>query len=129
MRIELAFHHFDSVWSYSKPVGKADEPGPSVLVNRTFVRENFRGADPERAKLTLIVESVGVGDVDERMDGTSARTALRFEHDDGRFVYFKPVDDDRARGASLLVNQMFVAEQFRGVDPERAKLTLTVENG
>lgn len=59
---------------------------------------------------------------------------LRYHHTDNKsYHYYKPADDERgssvpSRGASLLVNQMFVAEQFRGVDPERAKLTLTVEN-
>lgn len=56
---------------------------------------------------------------------------LRYHHTDNKsYHYYKPADDERgsSRGPSLLVNQMFVDEQFQGVTPERAKLTLTVAN-
>ena len=58
---------------------------------------------------------------------------LRYHHTDNKsYHYYKPADDERGsslRGPSLLVNQTFVAEQFRRkIDPERARLTLIVEN-
>ena len=57
---------------------------------------------------------------------------LRYDHTDNNgYHYYKPVDErgsSRRTGPSLLVNRTLIAEQFRGVDPERAKLTLTVEN-
>lgn len=58
---------------------------------------------------------------------------LRYHHTDKHgYVYYKPADDERGsslRGPSLLVNQTFVAEQFREreIDPKRARLTLIVE--
>lgn len=43
--IELAFHHFDNLdVACYKPVGEAEEPGPSVLVSRTFVGSTFAGS-------------------------------------------------------------------------------------
>ena len=127
--IELAFHHFDNLdFAYYKPVGEAEEPGPSVLVNRTFRARNFRGVDPEQARLTLIIGNVGDVDVEGRAAGASTWVALRFDHDDGRCTYYKRVDDNRRRGASVLVNQIFVGEYFRGIPPEHAKLTLEVNN-
>ena len=126
--IELAFHHFDNLdIAYYKPVGEAEEPGPSVLVNRTFRARNFRGVDPEQARLTLI-GNVGDVDVEGRAAGASTRVALRFDHDDGRCTYYKPVDDNRRRGASVLVNQTFVGKYFRRIPPEHARLTLVVDN-
>ena len=58
---------------------------------------------------------------------------LRYHHTDNKgYVYYKPAGDERGSsrltGPSLLVNRTLIAEQFRGVDPERAKLTLTVAN-
>lgn len=45
---------------------------------------------------------------------------LRYHHTDNKnYHYYKPVDDERGssrRGSSLLVNQTFVNEQFRGTD-------------
>ena len=58
---------------------------------------------------------------------------LRYHHTDKHgYVYYKPVDDERGSsrraGPSLLVNQTFVDDQFRKIDPKRARLTLIVEN-
>ena len=57
---------------------------------------------------------------------------LRYHHTDNKsYVYYKPADDERRSsrraGPSLLINQTLVAEHFRGLDAERARLTLIVE--
>ena len=55
---------------------------------------------------------------------------LRHHHVDNHdYVYHRPVDDDDGeRGPSPLVNRTLVSEYFRGTRPERARLTLIVEN-
>ena len=54
--------------------------------------------------------------------------ALRFHHRNKKnCVYYKPVGDDRDRGPSVLVNQTFVSEYFRGMDPATTKPTLIVQ--
>ncbi len=59
---------------------------------------------------------------------------LRFDHRNKkncayyRPVDYRPVDDDPDRGPSLLVNQTFVSEYFRGMDPENAGPTLIVRD-
>ena len=126
--IEVRYHHTNNrSCHYYKPADDergsfVPSRGASLLVNRTMVAEQFRGVDPERARLTLTVEAPEMTKIE-----------LRYHHTDNQgYVYYKPADDERgssATGPSLLVNRTLVAEQFRGVDPQRAKLTLTVENG
>ncbi len=56
------------------------------------------------------------------------RIELRYDHTDNRnYACCKPVGDDE-RGPSLLVVQTLVSRHFRGMKPERAKLSLIVEN-
>ena len=53
---------------------------------------------------------------------------LRHDHIDNRnYACCKPVGDDE-HGPSLLVNRTLVSGHFRGMKPERAKLSLIVEN-
>jgi hypothetical protein len=60
--IALRFHHRNEKnCACYKPVDDDRDPGPSVLVNRTFVSEYFRGLEPERARMTLIVRSAPTG--------------------------------------------------------------------
>ena len=60
--------------------------------------------------------------------------ALRFDHRDKKnCAYYRPVDyrpvhDDPARGPSLLVNQTFVSEYFRGMDPKNTSGALILGN-
>ena len=42
--------------AYYKPDNVDDEQGPSLFVNRTFVKGYFRGVEPQRARPILIVE-------------------------------------------------------------------------
>ena len=43
-------------------------------------------------------------------------------------AYYKPEDVDDGRGPSVLVNQAFVEAYFANVKPERARLTLIVDD-
>ena len=127
--IALRFHHRNKKnCAYYKPVDDDRDRGPSVLVNQTFVSEYFRGMDPATTKPTLIVQ--GVSRPSTSMDARSPNAteiALRFHHtDNGKFAYFKPVDAARAPGPSVFVDQTLVSEYFRGLEPERARVTLIV---
>ena len=62
-KIELRYHHTDNQgYVYYKPADDergSSRRGPSLLVNQTFVDEQFLNLkiDPKRARLTLIVEN------------------------------------------------------------------------
>ena len=61
-KIELRFHHRDKKnCAYYKPFGDDRAPGPSLFVDQTFVSEYFPGVDPQKARPTLILETVSAG--------------------------------------------------------------------
>ena len=61
-KIELRYHHTDNGnFSYYKPVGDDRAPGPSLFVDQTFISAYFRGMDPQKARPTLILETVSGG--------------------------------------------------------------------
>ena len=129
--IALRFHHRNKKdCAGYKPVDDDRDRGPSVLVNRTFVSEYCRGMDPAKANPTLIVQGVSTPSTstDARPPNVTG-IALRFHHaDDGKFAYFKPVDAARAPGPSVFVDQTLVSEYFRGLETERATVTLIVRS-
>ena len=129
-KIELRFDHRDEKnCSYFKPVDDHRARGPSLLVNRTAVSKYFDEMDPKNTRATLVVQDVSTPCTSrDARSPRMTRIELRFHHiDNSNFSYFKPVDDHRARGPSLLVNRTFVDDYFRNRDPKKARVTLVVE--
>ena len=134
--IALRFDHRDKKnCAYYRPIDYSPvhgDParGPSLLVNRAFVSEYFRGVDPKRTRPMFIVRVVSSPSTSTHLRPPKMRKiGLRFHHlDNGGFSYYKSVGDHRDRGPSLLVNRTFVSEYFRGMDPKNTRAALILGN-
>ena len=117
-----------------KPGGADDGPGPSLWVNPAFVEGYFGGVPPEHARLTLVVKpNRHAADHPATTGGGPAATRIELRYRPSRekkaapVAYYKPDNVDDEQGPSLFVNQTFVKGYFRGVEPQRARPILIVE--